>query len=118
MTLEPTPLKLEGGPTVKVDAAAPNNTVIAEIFARQGQLKGGQQKKVAIDALKLIILRRVHQDARLILAHHQLGVRPSQQRLHRPEANQGEGPSSTRRHLSAVEVRGEVARKLGTGDIG
>jgi hypothetical protein len=68
VTLEPTPLKLEGGPTVKVDAAAPDNTVIAEIFARQGQLKGGQQKKVAIDALKLITLRRVHQDARLILA--------------------------------------------------
>ena len=43
--------------------------MIAEIFARQGQLKGGQQKKVAIDALKLrITLRRVHQDARLILA--------------------------------------------------
>ena len=68
VTLEPTPLKLECGPTVKVDAAAPDNTVIAEIFARQGQLKGGQQKKVAIDALKLITLRRVHQDARLILA--------------------------------------------------
>ena len=67
VTLEPTPLKLEGGPTVKVDAAAPDNTVIAEIFARQGQLKGGQQK-VAIDALKLITLRRVHHDARLILA--------------------------------------------------
>lgn len=66
--LEPKRLKLEGGSTVHVDAAARDDSVIAEIFARQGQLKGGQQKKVAIDTLKLITLRRVHQDARLVLA--------------------------------------------------
>jgi hypothetical protein len=68
VSLDPKRLKLQGGSTVHVDAAAPDDSVIAEIFARQGQLKGGQQKKAAIDTLKLITLRRVHQDAQLVLA--------------------------------------------------
>jgi hypothetical protein len=68
VALEPKRLTLQGGATVHVDAASADDTVIAEIFARQGPLKGGQQKKVAIDTLKLVTLRRVHENARLVLA--------------------------------------------------
>jgi hypothetical protein len=39
-----------------------------EIFARQGDLKGGQQKKVAIDTLKLITIRRERSEAKLHIA--------------------------------------------------
>lgn len=52
---------------VPVDAASSDNRVLAEIFARQGTLKGGQQKKVAIDTLKLITVRAEHPDTRLVL---------------------------------------------------
>jgi hypothetical protein len=44
---------------VKVDAVADDESVLAEIFARQGRLKGSQQKKVGIDALKLITVARM-----------------------------------------------------------
>lgn len=43
-------IKLAAGAPVQVDAASPDGKVLAE-FARQGELKGGQQKKVAIDQL-------------------------------------------------------------------
>jgi hypothetical protein len=52
----------------KVDAASPDRRVLAEIFARQGALKGGQQKKVAIDTLKLLTVRREHPDTKLVIA--------------------------------------------------
>ena len=57
-----------GHATVHVDAVADDGSVFAEIFARQGRLKPGQQKKVAIDALKLITLGRKQRRARLVLA--------------------------------------------------
>jgi hypothetical protein len=57
-----------GGAAVQVDAVAPDGSVIAEIFARQGPLKAGQQKKAAIDALKLITIGRERPEARLVLA--------------------------------------------------
>jgi hypothetical protein len=52
--LAPRTIKLKAGAPVQVGAASPDDQVLAEIFARQGTLKGGQQKKVAIDTLKLI----------------------------------------------------------------
>lgn len=65
--LEPRTLRLAGGATVAVDAAASDNSLIAEIFARQGRLKPGQQKKVAIDAFKLVTIGREHPRADLVL---------------------------------------------------
>jgi hypothetical protein len=66
--LAPLTIRLAAGAPLQVDAASPDGTVLAEIFARQGELKGGQQKKVAIDALKLITIRRERPGTRLLLA--------------------------------------------------
>jgi hypothetical protein len=62
------PVTLAGGATVEVDAVSTEDPVLAEIFARQGALKAGQQKKVAIDTLKLITIRRERPETRLLLA--------------------------------------------------
>jgi hypothetical protein len=67
VALETRTIKLAAGAPVQVDAASSDNRVLAEIFARQGTLKGGQQKKVAIDTLKLITVRAEHPDTRLVL---------------------------------------------------
>lgn len=61
-------IKLAAGAPAQVDAASPDGKVLAEIFARQGELKGGQQKNVAIDTLKLITIRCEHHDTRLVIA--------------------------------------------------
>lgn len=66
--LAPATIKLAAGAPVQVDAASPDRRVLAEIFARQGALKGGQQKKVAIDTLKLLTVRREHPDTKLVIA--------------------------------------------------
>jgi hypothetical protein len=68
VALSPRTVRLAAGAPVQVDASSPDGTVLAEIFARQGELKGGQQKKVAIDTLKLITIRRERPDTRVILA--------------------------------------------------
>jgi hypothetical protein len=65
--LAPAAVTFDTGARVQVDAVADDESVLAEIFARQGKLKGGQQKKVAIDTLKLITLGRSRPDAELIL---------------------------------------------------
>ena len=67
MPLEPREIKLAAGASVHVDAVSADGTVLAEIFARQGELKGGQQKKVAIDTLKLITIRRERSEAKLYI---------------------------------------------------
>jgi hypothetical protein len=66
--LEPRVVKLAAGAPVHVDAVSPTGAVMAEIFARQGELKGGQQKKVAIDTLKLITIREERPDTKLVIA--------------------------------------------------
>jgi hypothetical protein len=66
--LAPRTLCLESGAPVEVDGADANESVLVEIFAHQGPLKGGQKKKVSQDALKLITLRRNRPQAQLILA--------------------------------------------------
>src|ERR1700754_278881 len=68
VTLEPRRLKLPGGSRADVDGVAPNESVLVELSARQGELKGGQRGKIARDALKLITLGHHRPDARLILA--------------------------------------------------
>jgi hypothetical protein len=66
--LEPRVITLAAGAPVHVDAVSPDGKQMAEIFARQGELKGGQQKKVAIDTLKLITIREEHPETELVLA--------------------------------------------------
>lgn len=66
--LRPRKLTLADGVLVTVDAAAADDSVIAEIFARQGRLKPGQMKKVAMDALKLMTIRQELRRTHLVLA--------------------------------------------------
>jgi hypothetical protein len=66
--LEPKEIELAAGAPVHVDAVSPDGQVLAEIFARQGELKPGQQKKVAIDTLKLITVRCERPGATLLVA--------------------------------------------------
>ena len=66
--LIPAEVAFGAGASVRVDGVAEDGSVFVEIFAHQGKLKGGQQKKVGLDALKLITLGRTHREARLILA--------------------------------------------------
>jgi len=66
--LAPATVTFDTGACVQVDAVASDESVLAEIFARQGKLKSGQQKKVAIDTLKLITLGRTRPGTELILA--------------------------------------------------
>ncbi len=66
--LSPRSLALSGGSSVQIDGAAADESVFVEIFAHQGPLKGGQRRKVAQDALKLITLGRSRPDAQLIIA--------------------------------------------------
>ena len=67
VSLAPRTIKLAAGAPVQVDAASDDGKVLAEIFARQGPLKGGQQKKVAIDTLKLITIHREQPAERLVI---------------------------------------------------
>jgi hypothetical protein len=66
--LAPRSLRLAGGARVDVDGVAPDDSVLVEIFAHQGRLKGAQFHKVARDALKLITLGRARTGCRLIIA--------------------------------------------------
>jgi hypothetical protein len=61
-------IHLDGGASVRVDGVDLDESVLVEIFAHHGPLKGGQKHKVATDALKLITLGRSRPDAELILA--------------------------------------------------
>jgi hypothetical protein len=66
--LTPTTVTFDTGAPVQVDGVAADESVLVEIFARQGKLKPGQQKKVALDAFKLVTLGRSRPGAELILA--------------------------------------------------
>ena len=68
VALAPRSFVLPNGSRVDVDGTALDASVLVEVFARQGALKGGQQKKVCQDALKLITLRHMHPNARLVIA--------------------------------------------------
>jgi len=66
--LEPATVSLDTGASVQVDGVAADESVLVEIFAHHGKLKPGQQKKVALDAFKLVTLGRSRPDAQLVLA--------------------------------------------------
>jgi hypothetical protein len=66
--LKPRSLQLDGDVHVDVDGVAPDESVLVEIFAHQGRLRGAQSHKVARDALKLITLARSRSGCRLVLA--------------------------------------------------
>ena len=66
--LAPKVVTLPAGGQVKVDGVAADESVFVEVFAHQGPMKGGQPKKVAADALKLITLRNARPGAKLVLA--------------------------------------------------
>ena len=66
--LVPATVALETGASVQVDGVATDESVLVEVFAHRGKLKGGQQKKVGLDAFKLITLGRSRPDSELILA--------------------------------------------------
>lgn len=67
-SLSPATVQLESGALVQVDGASDDESVLVEILAPQGPLRGGQRHKVAQDALKLITLGRSRPGAQLILA--------------------------------------------------
>ncbi len=66
--LAPRSLRLERGARADVDGAAADESVLVEIFAHQGRLKGAQFHKVARDALKLITLGRSRPASKLLIA--------------------------------------------------
>lgn len=57
-----------GDAVMEVDGATEDESVLVEVFAHVGKLKGGQKHKVSTDALKLIALAESRPDAKLILA--------------------------------------------------
>jgi hypothetical protein len=62
-------LTLGVGGSVQVDGVSRDGSVLVEVFAHQGPLKGGQRHKIAGDVLKLITLAREREPRpRLILA--------------------------------------------------
>lgn len=56
--LAPGTLALPGGSQVEVDGVAEDGSILVEVFARQGSMKGGQRRKVAQDALKLVTVAK------------------------------------------------------------
>ncbi len=66
--LAPRVLWLDGGSRVDVDGVSEDESVLVEIFAHQGRLRGGQFGKVARDTLKLITLARTRPGCELVLA--------------------------------------------------
>lgn len=57
-----------GGTEVQPDGMAADGSVVVEVFAHIGKLRGGQRHKVSTDALKLMAIRKSRPQARLILA--------------------------------------------------
>jgi hypothetical protein len=66
-SLSPTRLTLAGG--ASVDVVAEDESVLVEVFAHHGALKGGQRHKIATDVLKLITIAREREPKpRMVLA--------------------------------------------------
>lgn len=66
--LAPKRMELSAGTHVDVDGVAPDESLLVEIFAHQGPLKGGQRHKIQGDSLKLITLGKTRPASRLIIA--------------------------------------------------
>lgn len=56
-----------GSSEVQPDGMAADGSVVVEVFAHIGKLRGGQRHKVSTDALKLLAIRESRPNARLIL---------------------------------------------------
>lgn len=56
-TLRPRKVTTPEGGKVQLDGISDDNSVIVEAYARQGELRGAQAKKVLTDALKLVWVR-------------------------------------------------------------
>lgn len=63
-------LDLDDRTQVEVDGCTPDRSVLVEAYARQGELKGAQLKKISQDVLKLALIKRDPRwaDARVIIA--------------------------------------------------
>lgn len=59
---------LIGNSRMEPDGMAVDGSVVVEVFAHVGKLKGGQRHKISTDALKLLAIRESYPEARLILA--------------------------------------------------
>lgn len=66
--LVPRRLTFPGGAWCDVDGVSDDERVLVEVFAHQGELKGGQRGKIARDVLKLMTLRESRPGAKLIIA--------------------------------------------------
>jgi hypothetical protein len=66
--LEPRGVALEGGGVVRIDGIDRDESILVEVFADRGQLKGPQRRRLSQHALKLITLGRTRPAARLIVA--------------------------------------------------
>lgn len=67
--LAPRRLRLPGGSAVDVDGVGDDPSVLVEVYAHQGPLRGAQPKKLSQDALKLMTVREtLLPGARLMLA--------------------------------------------------
>ena len=66
--LEPKSLRLAEGSRVDIDGVSADESVLVEVFARHGRLKGAQFHKFARDALKLITVARDRDPTRLFIA--------------------------------------------------
>jgi hypothetical protein len=75
---KPGRVTLRGGVWVEVDARSDNGSVFVEAYARQGELKGAQLKKIGQDILKLALL--------------------SQKTARHPPGDRATGPSRGRAH--------------------
>jgi hypothetical protein len=61
-------VNLPGGSLVEVAGATDDMSAFVQVYAHQGAMKGGQKRKLALDVLKLITLRKHHPNAQLYLA--------------------------------------------------
>lgn len=70
LSSKPRRVTLRGDVWVEVDARSDDGSVFVEAYARQGELKGAQLKKIGQDILKLALLKREadHRGARAIIA--------------------------------------------------
>lgn len=63
----PTAIQLPEGGHVEVDGVNPEGRIYVEALAHQGPLKGGQIRKVIMDAFKLAFLARTRPGTQMIL---------------------------------------------------
>ncbi len=66
--LQPTIIAFDDGVRVQIDGATADRTVLVEIYAHVGALRGAQPRKLATDAFKLVWAGQKLGASRLILA--------------------------------------------------